>query len=139
MKAVLAFALLPSIAMADPFCAALDRLVESADREGVPGFELAEVGAASECSRSLELGGIKAVTCGWAFEYRADAATEAFDLVLQSMRNCGTALGRDEAEVSHPDSYDLRMYDVGGARVSISLKDKGALEQPWLFLRVGSR
>ena len=46
------------------------------------------------------------------------------------------ALVAQGAEVNHPDSYDQRMFDIGDVSLSLSLKDKGALQKTVIYLLV---
>jgi hypothetical protein len=41
-----------------------------------------------------------------------------------------------DQSVNHPDAYDLRLFRLDGAEFAVSLKDKGALQQTLVFLRV---
>ncbi len=138
MKWALSLLLFPSVAFADGICADLNDLVAQAVSDRPVTFDLAGAPTPPDCSRSLELGGVRAVTCGWSYPYRDAAAMAAFDDLLGGVARCGDMLGRDDSQVSHPDSYDLRMFSVQDAEVSVSLKDKGALAETWLFLRAAS-
>lgn len=87
----------------------------------------------------MSLSGGRSVHCMWAFEYREQAASLAFEQLIAGVEQCGAqGLGRDQ-NVSHPDYYDLRRYELGGRGVSVSLKDKGALQQTLVFLNVRGR
>lgn len=88
------------------------------------------------CQTSIALGGAKSVHCAWGFAYRSAAATMVFEDVLTRIAACGTPIDQTGPEVSHPDSYDLRQFQVDDKTVSVSLKDKGALAQTYVFLRV---
>ena len=76
------------------------------------------------------------VSCHWTFTFRADAAnTQAADL-WSSLKDCraGAELGPD-AQVNHPDSYDLREWSAGRDIYRVSVKDKGALGETLVFFR----
>lgn len=88
------------------------------------------------CQTSIALGGATSTHCAWGFAYRSVAATMVFDDFLNRVSACGPAIPQTGPEVSHPDSYDLRQFQVGDKTVSVSLKDKGALSQTYDFLRV---
>lgn len=138
MKWALALMFAPTIGLANPFCTSLEDFVASALGDSEPRFDLSDAVVSPACSRTLELGGIIAVTCGWAYSYRSDAALGTFAMLLNDVEACGKAIVGDESLVSHPDSYDLRLFAVGSAEISVSLKDKGALQQTWVFLRAGT-
>lgn len=68
-------------------------------------------------------------------DYRSDAASEAFISLVDQDATCGKLITAQDQQVSHPDSYDLRQFNVNGTEVSVSLKDKGALNQTYVFFR----
>lgn len=129
--------LLPGSAMADSniSCAILDGFASLTRETGPVSFDLRFIDQTPECSRNLEIGGKQAVTCGWAYDYRSDVAMQDFESTVDMLADCARFTGTDPARVSHPDSYDLRQFALGSTLVSVSLKDKGALDQTWLFLR----
>ena len=91
--------------------------------------------ANAECSTSLVLGGGTSFDCSWGFDYRSAEATQAFISLVDKVATCGALITAQDQQVSHPDSYDLRQYSVDGKEVSVSLKDKGALNQTYVFFR----
>ncbi|WP_299685977.1 hypothetical protein [uncultured Tateyamaria sp.] len=93
-------------------------------------------GTPGTCVTSLDLTGARAANCRWPFEYRAEAATTAFTTLLNATTRCLNANGVADQGVNHPDSYDLRTFDTETAQISVSIKDKGALQQTYVFLRV---
>lgn len=135
MRWALALMLWPQVAFGQSFCLALETVIAAVPNAEVVTVALPGTGSVADCTRSLELGGTRAVTCGWPFAYRDAQAVAAFERLLTDVGACGTVAGRDDARVSHPDSYDLRMFRVGEAEINVSLKDKGALSETWLFLR----
>ncbi|MEM7215325.1 MAG: hypothetical protein AAF423_07255 [Pseudomonadota bacterium] len=100
---------------------------------------LPESGSSSpQCSVSIELGGEKKYTCFWEFEYRADIAKVHFDQIGNTITLClgnQTEIKSDQP-VNHPDFYDLQTYQADGTTFALSIKDKAALEQTFVFLRV---
>ena len=89
------------------------------------------------CSPAQGQAGRKLLLCRWAFPFRDDAAkTLYFDLAQEAQ----TCLGFDKPEadqlVNHPDSYDLQQFVLPDATLAISLKDKTALGQTLVFLRI---
>jgi len=123
---------------ADEFCARLDSLMDAtSDTSAVAMFDLGAGSAElANCTHSLELGGALSLHCARAFDYRSPDAATAFDGLLQQVSACAVAFDRDDQAVSHPDSYDLRQFQMGSGIISVSLKDKGSLNQTYLFLRV---
>ena len=115
---------------ADGFCASL-----TTDRPAT--FALPD-GTEGTCSTSLELSGARAQNCRWPFTYRAPEATEAFDAVLKATAACLGVQPVADQDVNHPDSYDLRTFHTDTAQVAVSIKDKGALQQTYVFLRINT-
>ncbi|WP_299288665.1 hypothetical protein [uncultured Tateyamaria sp.] len=116
---------------ADTYCADLTALANGSSSEiAMPS------GAIGTCSTSLDLTGARALNCRWPFDYRAQAATDAFTELLDATAQCLDTDGVTDQGVNHPDSYDLRTFTTDTAQVSVSIKDKGALQQTFIFLRV---
>ena len=90
------------------------------------------------CAMARALSGAKVYHCAWAFEYRAVGAYSAFDSLDRSLMECfeDRAQLSGGQSVNHPDSYDLRQYQVGQAKVTLSIKDKSALQSTYVFVRV---
>jgi hypothetical protein len=95
-------------------------------------FALAQV----DCAPSCGLGGTVALHCAWPFEYRSAQALDAFDSLLGQVAACADPIAADPSSVSQPDSYDLRQFHSRMGVIRVSLKDKGALNQTYVFLRV---
>lgn len=90
------------------------------------------------CGTGLGEGGAAFRYCMKPFAYRDPAAAAEFARLNGEIAAClgqQVAAGAD-ALVNHPDSYDLRRYETRTGTVSLSLKDKGALGQTLIFLRV---
>lgn len=96
---------------------------------------------AAECRTSLALSGASHVHCNWSFAYRSDQAEQVFQGLIRAMEAClgPEATMTSDSSVNHPDAYDLRMFDKGGQEFAVSLKDKGALQQTLVFVRVQQR
>ncbi|WP_415402312.1 hypothetical protein [Tateyamaria sp. SN3-11] len=127
----LVLALCATAAHADTYCADLTALTQGTTTEitlpsGTPGM----------CTTSLDLTGARALNCRWPFDYRAPAATDTFTALIDATTGCLNTDGLTDQGVNHPDSYDLRTFHTDTAQVSISIKDKGALQQTFIFLRV---
>ena len=92
---------------------------------------------ADDCSMSIAIGGARTLHCHWRFAYRADEANALFERLHEALADCsGGAEPEADQQVNHPDSYDQRRFGIGGVPVSVSLKDKGALQQTLVFLAV---
>lgn len=101
-------------------------------------FTLPTTGESRTCKQSLTLSGDRQIHCSWSFDYRAEAAKHAFDRMIKEVAAC---LGNDarvteDQDVNHPDFYDLTRFDTEGRTIAVSLKDKAALQQTYVFLRV---
>lgn len=94
--------------------------------------------ATANCTRSLVLAGGTQVHCGWAFSYRAPEATRAFERLVASVGDClgDSAAVTADLDVNHPDFYDLQTFQLGGQEIGVSLKDKAALSETYVFLRI---
>lgn len=105
------------------------------DRSG-GGVALALPGA-ERCDVTAQLDG-KAYHCVWKYPYRSEAASAAFSELARAIERCvgDGATVRNDPRVNHPDSYDLRVYELERATVSVSVKDKVALDGTFLFVRV---
>jgi len=99
-------------------------------------LELAQ--GAADCRESLALGGARSFHCFLAFEYRSDAAIEAFEDIVTEVTACigPMAIIKTDQSVNHPDAYDLREFQTGARSYAVSIKDKGALQQTLVFVRV---
>lgn len=90
------------------------------------------------CRSSLAQGGERNMHCALEFPYRSQAATDAFDALVAELASClgqGATMTTDQS-VNHPDAYDLREFVLDGRRFAVSIKDKGALQQTLVFVRV---
>lgn len=93
-------------------------------------------GKEATCTTSRVLGGATSRDCFVAYDFRSQEARQEFDALSQLLENCSKApVVREGASVNHPDSYTQVTAQIEGRCVSLSLKDKGALEQTLIFLR----
>lgn len=74
--------------------------------------------------------------CRWSFAYRSAAAEDMFDRLAAHLSTCLGPPGGEAAPVNHPDSYRLLQFEAKEAVISLSLKDKAALQRSFVFLRV---
>jgi hypothetical protein len=124
-------------AQTETFCDRLENLMVQAGDGVTTSFHLSSRALAQvDCAPSRGLGGTVALHCAWPFEYRSMQALDAFDYLLGQVAACANPIAADLSSVSHPDSYDLRQFSSGMGVISVSLKDKGALNQTYVFLRV---
>ncbi len=119
-------------------CGGMARLTQAA----TAGFQapLPQVPGAEWCRTARSATGATTLHCAWGFDFRDPKARAMFDGMGQAITECypnHTEAGPDQT-VNHPDSFDLRQFDLDGVAVSLSLKDKGALGKTYVFLGVGS-
>ena len=115
---------------ASPFC---DSLFAQPEQSQIilPGTQSAGI-----CARSLTLSGGSQIHCRWPFEYRAPSAVNAFEALSTAVATCLNIAPIADQPVNHPDFYELRTYRVDGQDIGVSLKDKAALQQTYVFLRI---
>lgn len=94
--------------------------------------------SADKCSMVQGLSGANAFHCSWKFGFRESAATEAFDRMNQKITACfpNSEQAVTDEGVNHPDSYQQFEYTSDKLRLSLSIKDKGALQETYVFLSV---
>lgn len=97
-------------------------------------------GPKADCKTSLMLSGGSQVHCGFGFTYRAPAATTAFEGLVNAVTDClgDAAHVTADLDVNHPDFYDLQTFQLKGQEIGVSLKDKSALSQTYVFVRVSN-
>lgn len=123
-------------ALAGSFCDDLGVLAQQGDAPvTLPGGTEDQL---ADCRTALSLGGGQDAHCSWIFGYRSEAAKDAFKNVIGAVTLClgPDAIHSTDKLVNHPDAYDLRLFRVDGQDFAVSLKDKGALQQSLIFLRV---
>jgi len=93
---------------------------------------------AEKCTMSRSEAGANAYHCTWGFSYRDAAASAFFREVDADLRTClaGRAESAKDRGVNHPDTYDQRRYGLDDVIVTVSLKDKSALDRTFVFLGV---
>ncbi|MEM9139173.1 MAG: hypothetical protein AAGB15_05025 [Pseudomonadota bacterium] len=101
------------------------------------GQTVLSLGGDATCGLALGADGATERHCRWDFPYRADAAVERLAALQEAAKAClGAAPVPVEPGVNHPDSFDQHIYALEGLEISLSLKDKAALSQTFVFLRV---
>ena len=106
--------------------------------ETIRGFLTGLGTSPATCSFSLDTHGAKSANCNWAFSYRSAEATGAFQDMLAELSVCADMASGIETDqpVNHPDFYDLRLMRIAGGEMGLSIKDKAALLQTLVFLRL---
>lgn len=137
----------PALADGPPaICAAvevvLDRLAQPISGSETGNRGISPMSGAETCDQSLTLEGGRAFHCAWRFAYREAEAGEAFRTMADKLSRCTTLTTRAEAgtgpRVNHPDSYDLIEFNTPRGLIALSLKDKGALQRSYVFLRIAA-
>ena len=93
---------------------------------------------AKDCAMARSLSGERVYHCTWMFAYREAGAYGTFGTFNRSLQECfgeRAELSRDRS-VNHPDYYDQRQYQLGQVKVTLSIKDKSALRNTYVFVRV---
>lgn len=127
------------VVAAQPFCDRLVTLAETDETKSATFDRLSDVDSSVSCARAVGLNGARSLHCAWPFAYRSVQGTSAFDAMLAAVGDCAVSIPTEPSRVNHPDSYELRQFRLGGATVSVSLKDKSALARTYLFLRIERR
>lgn len=97
----------------------------------VPNIE----GRACDLVRSGD--GLDQYFCSKEFEFRSNAATVAYEAYVGEIRACFSATEVPIGPaVNHPDSYHQTVFSVEGRHISVALKDKGALQKTYVFVRL---
>ena len=123
------------------FCEDLHRFMQrpEAAQPAKPEMTLPIPNAAKPtCGQGRLMSGAVSAHCYWGFGYRSDAALQSFGTTLSQVAAClsVTEATRIERSVNHPDSYELHSFDRGAGTLHVSLKDKAALQNTLIFLRM---
>ncbi len=131
-----------SAAHAD-YCSDLDNLTQNAKDKSsnASSLRLTSLPEGAKCSSSLSETGTRSIHCAMGFDYRAEVASATFKTIIADTKACieTTTQAKKDQDVNHPDFYDLRSFETDKSKISISLKDKGALQMTYVFLRVEAR
>ena len=101
------------------------------------GTDVPVLGGVS-CGRVNSADGKDQYFCALEHPFRSDMARDTYEKYVAEARVCfgdGAAVPVGPA-VNHPDSYDQVVFDVNGRDISVSLKDKGALQKTYVFIRL---
>lgn len=89
----------------------------------------------ARCGLSVDLSGQRSLVCRWSFPFRADAAAAKFKALDALTHRClDLSPAAPEDGVNHPDTYVQHLYRSGDVKIALSLKDKSALGQTFVFL-----
>lgn len=132
-----ALLMLPTIAIA---CAAFEDVVQKASENyaSSPGSPIKIYGIIpNTCDIATSPDGIRIYHCRWDYTYREPAAVELMRTINIEIQKClGVQSRKIEDGVNHPDTYEQRLFRLGDINISLSLKDKAALNQSFVFLRI---
>ena len=137
---MLGFTLLQE-AQAETWCSDLDDIIDDA-RSSFVGADGPELGtfapAPDRCELAAEPSGSDVYRCTWSFALRAAETAEVYNGLAVSVAECvgGDVLPVVDRGVNHPDTSLRHTYDLGSAALSLSLKDKSALDASYVFLEV---
>ena len=126
-------------AVARDLCAEIAPLIALAEGPSDKLPDIPQTPGLGEASCRLETrptGGFS--YCSWTFPYRSDEAAATFEQFADQLEGC---FGPEAAPgggpgVNHPDSYAQRRYTAGPVSISLSLKDKAALDSTFVFVIV---
>ncbi len=79
--------------------------------------------------------------CAFEFTFRGDDARAVYEGYAKDMETCSAqgefATVSAQNAVNHPDSFEQTIFDIyEGPQASVSLKDKGALQKTYVFVRL---
>ncbi|WP_424977926.1 hypothetical protein [Leisingera sp. S232] len=112
--------------------------LEADQWDAVPGLLRVTGKAPHHCARAAGLEGGSASYCAFVFPFRSLAASETFSGLLERFAECPAVpeLTTAGPAVNHPDSYELKVFQLGAETVSLALKDKGGIAQTYIFVRI---
>jgi hypothetical protein len=93
---------------------------------------------AQRCAVVQNVEGHKTYHCAWKFPFRAAAALTFSNTYNQTIAACFADATQRVADlgVNHPDSYEQQQHVVEGAVIRVSVKDKGALQETYVFVAI---
>ncbi|MEM7213087.1 MAG: hypothetical protein AAF479_14550 [Pseudomonadota bacterium] len=137
-SALLAFFPFGAAADESKECIALKQLSHQSMEATAPDAvsDLSRALSAERCGTALTQSGGRELHCRWSFKYRATEAKATQVRLASSIQTCLNATKvAPEQGVNHPDTYDQQRFLIGKAELSLSLKDKAALQRTYVFLR----
>lgn len=90
----------------------------------------------AQCAKYHAASGAAGTSCHWSFAYRSAQAANHADTLWDEITRCkdGQESPPDQT-VNHPDSYALRAWNTGAGVFHVSVKDKGAQNRTFVFVR----
>ena len=73
--------------------------------------------------------------CRWTFDLGTPQSRDIYDGLRAALAGCSDARPERDQGVNHPDFYDAWAFQIDGARVTLSIKDKSALGKTYVVLR----
>ncbi|MGI9508707.1 MAG: hypothetical protein ACR2QJ_05080 [Geminicoccaceae bacterium] len=138
-------------AMAASFCSNIELLMDAAPGnfsditiepgEGSSGRDVTlELEGSADCA-VRQLIRNKSYFCTWEFPHRDANAYATFEALAQALQGCigDRATASDDQNVNHPDFYDSRIFLLETVKVAVSVKDKSALGNTFVFVFVEPR
>ncbi|MCP4317398.1 MAG: hypothetical protein GY789_15630 [Hyphomicrobiales bacterium] len=109
-----------------------DIVVNSRQANGRRGVTLT-LDDAADCTISPLQNG-SAYNCVWEYPLKAPDAYRKFSAIGQNLQTCigDRATVLKDKGVNHPDFYDARRYQMERANVTVSIKDKSALNSTFV-------
>jgi len=141
----------PNAADREKHCSTLEELVARVP-SNFSNIVIAKDGKPSEHDVTLVLDGAtkcaviaqskkRSYYCVWEFPHRDQGAYRQFkelDRVVSDCLGQQAEANRDQS-VNHPDFYDSRMYEMAHATVTVSVKDKSALANTFVYVWVAPK
>jgi len=95
---------------------------------------------AERCTLTQTLSGARAFHCAWKYPLRAPASNAAFNAFNETISACliGSTEAFEDRGVNHPDSYRQHKHTTQDLVVSVSIKDKSALQATYVFVAITS-
>lgn len=91
----------------------------------------------AKCDIATDIDGTRIYHCRWDYSYRAQEAVKLMADINTDIERClGVQSRKIEDGVNHPDTYEQRLYRLGGINISLSLKDKAGLSQSFVSLQI---
>ena len=89
------------------------------------------------CALANGEAGLRLYYCSWSFPYRTGEARRWFHQLDQKIGTCvnNQQQPKQDDPVNHPDSFILKSIQARGVEVSVSVKDKAALDRSLVFIR----
>ncbi len=78
-------------------------------------------------------------SCRFSFGLATDVSRDLYDQMVGNLSTCpGLKSAEQDVGVNHPDFYDAWTFQFGDGVMTVSIKDKSALKQTFVVLRIMS-